>query len=312
MTEIRHQAFILVGPTAVGKSAVAHALARELHAGILSADSMLVYRGMDIGTAKPGAAERAEVPYWGLDLAEPTEAFSAGRYLEAVRTAPAEAAQQGRGLIVAGGTGLYVRCLLQGLRPAPPPDAAVRSRYEAILARDGVKGLQAELSRVDAARLQRLADPENPRRLIRALEQAGRPDPGPTWSRAELPLLIGLRRTASDLADRIVRRVEQMYADGLIEEARALRERHTPLSDTARQAIGYEEAWAVLDGRCTTAEAKAATCARTRQLAKRQMTWFRHQANMRWMDVHRDMHATELAAMVRSEWTNHGPTPLAL
>lgn len=307
-----HRAFFLVGPTAAGKSAVAHALARAGGMGILSADSMVVYRGLDLGTAKPTPAERGELPYWGVDCVNPDEEFSAGKYMQVARGALADAERQKRSVLVAGGTGLYVQCLLHGLRAEVAVDAVRRAHLDALLAERGVPGLQEELARMDPARLRALKDPLNPRRLLRALELAGQPTVQPAWNRASAPPLVGLRRTQADLEDRMRRRVDAMFTAGLIAEARALRERYSAFSATASQAIGYAEAWAVLDGRQTESQARDSTFQRTRRLAKRQMTWFRHQATMLWIDVTPDMTTSDIAAAVRAHWTDHGPTPLVL
>ena len=296
----------------MGKSAVAHELARAGRLGILSADSMLVYRGMDLGTAKPTVGERAELPYWGVDCVDPDEDFSAGKFVQVARAAFAEAEVRKHGVLVAGGTGLYVQCLLHGLRAEGAVDQDLRARLNALFAERGVAGLRDELARLDPARLRALADPDNPRRLMRALERVGQPDSHPAWDRAAAPHLVGLRRTQPDLEERMRRRVDEMFSAGLIAEARSLRDRFPDLSATAKQAIGYAEAWAVLDGRQTEMQARAATLLRTRRLAKRQLTWFRHQARMLWIDVTPDMTIPDIAAAVLALWTDHGPTPLVL
>lgn len=305
-------AFVLVGPTAVGKSAVAHHLAREEGYDILSADSMAIYRGLDIGTAKPAARERAEVAYAGLDLAEPGETFSVGAYLAHARAAAAASAQRGRALLVVGGTGLYIKCLTVGLQDAPAADPALRAGFEHLLAQEGVAGLQAELERLAPERLRALADPRNPRRLVRALELAALGQRMPEATAAAKPHLLGLRAEPAELERRVAERVAEMYERGLLDEVRALRERGVRLSATAEQAIGYAEAFAVLDGRLTVEQARLRTQLRTRQLAKRQMTWFRHQATMTWLDVTSGRTVSDLASAVRAHWRLHGPTPLAI
>jgi tRNA dimethylallyltransferase len=305
-------AFVLVGPTAVGKSAVAHHLAREDGYDILSADSMAIYRGLDIGTAKPGVHERAEVKYAGLDLAEPGETFSVGAYVTHARVAADASAQRGRPLLVVGGTGLYIKCLTVGLREAPAADPELRTRLEHLLAREGVAGLQAELNRLAPEHLRALADPRNPRRLIRALELAALGQRLPEAKEAVKPRLLGLRAEPAELERRVAARVAEMYERGLLDEVRALRERGVRLSATAEQAIGYAEAFGVLDGLLTEEQARLRTQLRTRQLAKRQMTWFRHQATMTWLDVSSGRTVPDLASSVRSHWRLHGPTPLAI
>lgn len=301
----------LVGPTAVGKTAVAHALAARLGRPVLSADAMLVYRGMDIGTAKPSRAEISRYRYAGVDLADPDRDFSVADFLRAVPPDPATR------WIVCGGTGLYLRCLAEGLRPAPAACAAVRARCEELLATGGIALLQAELGRIAPDRLAALADPKNPRRLIRAIEAAGpggappaAPDREGRSVSGPPAVLVGLRMEKMALERRIRARVARMYADGLLEEAAGLRRTFVRLSRTALQAIGYAEAFAVLDGRMTRPEAMERTAIRTRQLAKRQMTWFRHQHAVAWIDVTEDSSLEQTAAAVVQCWEQHGPIPL--
>lgn len=306
-------AFLLVGPTAVGKTAVAHQLARQDGYDILSADSMAIYRGMDVGTAKPTAAERAQVAYAGIDLADPGETFNVGSYLAHARVAVSAAAARGRPLLVVGGTGLYIKCLTAGLTAAPGAQPEVRARYQGLFEREGVAGLQDALRKRAPERLAALADPRNPRRLLRALELAeighvAAVDSAP----AARPHLLGLQMDMAHLQERIAARVTAMYAGGLLEEARWLRERTPVLSATAAHAIGYAEAFQVLDGQLDEKSARLLTAQRTRQLAKRQLTWFRHQATMTWIDVNPHMSIADMAAAVRAHWNLHGPTSLAI
>ena len=306
-------AWFLVGPTAVGKSAVAQWLAEKRKATLVSADSMLVYRGMDIGTAKPSPAERGEVPYWGLDCVEPDQSFSVGDYLRSL-AGLAQAESSGRPLIVVGGTGLYIDCLLRGLTSRPPPDLLERARLESLHRQGGVPALQAEVERLAPGRLAELADPRNPRRLIRAIELAHQGVLSKTMLQRgpPKPRLTGLRMDPAQLAGRIARRVQTMYHQGLLEEARALRGRYPALSETARQAIGYAEAWQVLDGTLAPSAAQEITARRTRQLAKRQLTWFRHQADMAWIEAEPGATVARIAASVEAQWELDGPTTLHL
>ncbi|MBM4162888.1 MAG: tRNA (adenosine(37)-N6)-dimethylallyltransferase MiaA [Lentisphaerae bacterium] len=300
----RLAAFILVGATATGKSAVAQILAERRGAAVVSADSMLVYRGLDIGTAKPSAAERGAVPYFGLDLADPSESNSAGAWLRAVT--PAFRAPAAAVPIVVGGTGLYIRALLDGL-DAPAAGGDARARWQGVLAAEGVPALQRALRARDPRALEALADPLNPRRLIRALERL---DAGggaaPRSAPPAGPLIVGLRMPRPVLHRRIRERAERMFAGGLAEEVRALRARFPVWSETARAAIGYAEAGAWLDGRMTRAEAIERTVIRTRQLAKRQETWFRHQAQVVWVDATGLESAAALADRVNEQWEEHG------
>ncbi len=314
MSGRRHspRAFFLVGPTAVGKSAVAQWIAERNGFDILSADSMQVYRGLDIGTAKPSAGERARVRYEGLDLVDFSQRFSVGDYRAAALAAVGAAAAAGRPLIVTGGTGLYLKSLTHGLAEKPGRNEAIRAEAERLLAERGVGALQEWLGRLDPARLEALADPRNPRRLARAIElaAAGAPAPAPTWDRSG-PRIPGLRMPLDALYARIEKRVQRMYADGLVGEVRNLAARGLASAPTAAQAIGYAEALKVLAGSWTREQAVAATVVRTRHLAKRQLTWFRRQANVDWLDIEPDRPAPEAAGRVLEYWEAHGPTPIA-
>jgi len=295
-------AHFLVGTTASGKSAVAQYLAERDGRLIVSADSMNLYRGMDIGTAKPAAADQSSVDYIGIDLAEPTEKFSVANYLDAVRPA----FESGREIIVAGGTGLYVKCLTEGFDDVPPENSALRAELEVL----DFPALQ-QRAQTDAAELySKLTedDRQNPRRLIRILEKEV-----PTekkWNSNPKPTLVGLRVERAVLHQRIEQRVEQMYAAGLLDEARELIK--LDLSQTALQAIGYAEAFAVLNHEMTLEEAKGKTIIRTRQLAKRQMTWFRNQLHVEWVDVADFQGVEPLAEAVSHAWKKHGATPVVL
>ncbi|MBN2702787.1 MAG: tRNA (adenosine(37)-N6)-dimethylallyltransferase MiaA [Pontiellaceae bacterium] len=310
------QAFFLGGPTASGKSSVAHYIAEHTGRIIVSADSMNLYRGMDIGTAKPSAAERTQVNYFGVDLIDPTEKFSVAAYLEAVRPAFAS----GREVIVVGGTGLYIKCLTEGFDDVPPECTPLRTELESL-----EFSVLEQRARNEAAELYKALtedDRQNPRRLIRILERSaartaavsaasGRLEACDTvgsWNSRPKPVIIGLRVEREVLVRRIEARVEKMYAEGLLDEARALMPFN--LSATALQAIGYAEAFAVLRGEVTEAEAKEKTIIRTRQLAKRQMTWFRNQLNVEWIDTSDYESMEQLAEAVLNAWGNHGSTPI--
>ncbi len=402
------RAGVLVGPTAVGKSDVAQWIAECLGVPILSADSMLVYRGMDIGTAKPTPAERGNVPYFGIDCVDPGEPFSTGAWLSCVFRQLAEHAggnrEQGTGngerkispisyplspisylascgadapqLVVAGGTGLYIRALLFGL-DAPPSNAASRARWTALFESGGLSALRAAVDANPAARvLLSDGDLANPRRLIRSLERAeagdapsgpggaGAPPPsvvpsgdcrtkfgqlgggtseareppnlaapavqsrrvsgatsrgnaapnfapvGSPTSRGGAPAggaaVAGLTMPRAMLAARIERRIDKMFKNGLVEEAVAVREASGGLSSTACGAIGYAEALAVADGKMTRAEAAERIAARTRQLAKRQFTWFRHQLKVEWVEVGETDTPATLAPKVLEVWKRNG------
>ncbi|MEI6892657.1 MAG: tRNA (adenosine(37)-N6)-dimethylallyltransferase MiaA [Pontiella sp.] len=295
-------AHFLVGTTASGKSGVAQYLAeREGHL-IVSADSMNLYRGMDIGTAKPTPQDRETADYAGFDLADPTEKFNVAAYLNAVRPS----FESGREIIVAGGTGLYVKCLTEGFDDVAPENKALRAELEAL----SFQALEQRAQTNAAERYFKLTedDQQNPRRLIRILEK----EPGveSSWNSNPKPKILGLHVERATLLTRIEMRVEQMYADGLLAEAEALIQ--LDLSPTALQAIGYAEAFAVLRNKMTLEQAKEKTNIRTRQLAKRQMTWFRNQLNVEWIDTAEFSTVEKLAEAVSKAWKKIGPTPIIL
>ncbi len=293
-------AFFLVGPTASGKSAVAQYMAERQGQLVVSADSMNLYRGMDIGTAKPSAEERGKVKYAGVDLIDPTGKFSVATYLESVRPA----FESGREIIVVGGTGLYVKCLTEGFDDLPPENEALRAELEALdfnvleqRAKKDAPELYGQLTEDDR---------QNPRRLVRILER--RTPSARKWNARPKPTIVGLHVEREELLRRIEQRVEKMYAAGLLDEARNLI--HLDLSLTALQAIGYAEAFAVLRNEMNVEQAKEKTIIRTRQLAKRQMTWFRNQLNVEWIDTAEYPTREKLADAVKCKWQKLGVTPV--
>lgn len=281
--DVFSNALILTGPTASGKTALALELAPRLHAEIVAMDSMTLYRHMDVGTAKPTPAERERVPHHLLDVLEPWESASVAWWLERAATCCRDIESRGRRALFVGGTPLYLKALLRGLFDGPPAHAELRRQLEAEAAA-GPAALHARLARVDAASAARL-HPNDVRRVVRALEVyelSGRPlsawqtewqSPAAVESAAPRCLCLDVDR--AELNTRIDQRACQMIADGLLDEARALRAAGQPLSREAAQAVGYREAFAYLDGRATLAEALARLQTRSRQLAKRQRTWFR-------------------------------------
>lgn len=272
--------WFLSGPTASGKSALAIPLARALGAEIVSVDSMAVYRGLDVGTAKPSADQRAAVAHHVIDVAGADEPYSVARWLLDAARAVAECRGRGRPILFVGGTPLYLRALRDGLALLPPADAAVRQRLATEAASEGTGGLHVRLARIDPASAARI-HPHDEKRIIRALEVAettGRPlsaalAPAPHPLFESRLLVVDLPRGA--LYDRIDRRVERMFAAGLVEETRAALALPGGIGPTARQAAGYAEAIDLLAGRIDSAEAISRTQRRTRQLAKRQLTWLR-------------------------------------
>lgn len=284
----------LVGPTAVGKSAVALALAQRIGGEIISADSMQVYRGLEIGTSKPTAAERAAIPHHLVDVVGLGESFDAARFVELARLAVADIQSRGHSPIICGGTGLYVRAWLEGLGESPPPSPALRAELEAMPLPD----LCRELEERDPVTFQRI-DRANRRRLVRALEVIRLTDrpysaqraawSGPPSSLgAARPGLVGLGRDPADLRRRIETRVEAMFAAGLVRETERLLERGLGRNRTAMQALGYRQVVEYLEGQRGLPETIARVKTKTWQFARRQMTWFRRQLPLTWLRVGAD------------------------
>jgi len=285
------QPLFLVGPTAVGKSVVALELARTLNGEVVSADSMQVYRGMDIGTAKPTAEERALVPHHLINVCEVSEVFDAKQFIERASHAIADIHARGRKALVVGGTGLYVRALRQGLFDGPPRNEELRSRLEKMSAVQ----LFEELERLDPATAKRI-DCHNPRRLVRALEvfhETGKSisELQKEWGRDVgdvVPTGFMLNRDRKDLHARIERRIDQQIAAGWVEEVRRLLKNGLEKNPTAMQAAGYRELAAHVRGELSLVEAVALIKTRTRQLAKRQLTWFRREPQLNWLELGRE------------------------
>ena len=305
-------AFFLVGPTATGKTDVCQLIAEKRGYEIVSADAMMVYRRMDIGTAKPDAESRSRVAYHCLDLAEPGDFFSAGMFREHALSALRAARAAGRRTIVAGGTGLYVKALTHGLDPAPAADTDLRAQADRILEAGGLEALRDWARKRAPAQFDSLADARNPRRLVRAVEMAGKSGqssaPAGWKPLGKGPKIAGLAMAPPELERRIRRRVEEMYARGLLSEVEGLLARGFEQAPTASKAIGYAEAIALIRGRLTREEAIEQTVLRTRRLAKRQMTWFRNQADVEWLRVEEGMSAGQAARMVEDCWGKIGPT----
>lgn len=279
---------VVAGPTASGKTALAMRLAESFGGEIISCDSVAIYRGLDIGSAKPNAAERARVPHHGLDLLAPDEAANAGDYARAARAALASIVDRGRVPIVAGGTGLYLRALLHGLAPAPPRDEALRERLRAFALRRGPGSLHRLLLRCDTAAAG-LIHPNDTPKLIRSLEVtllARRPQTE-QWEAGREPLegyrvlQLGLDPPRVELYLRINARAAAMFTRGLLEETAAIRAMY---GDGARGlgSLGYAQALAVLREVLGLPEAIAEVQQGHRNYAKRQLTWFRREQAMRW------------------------------
>jgi tRNA dimethylallyltransferase len=280
-------AMVLAGPTASGKSALALALADAVPLEIVSVDSAQVYRGMDIGTAKPSAAERASVPHHLIDIVEPSERYSAARFAaDAVRLI-GEINARGRAALLVAGTMLYIKALFDGLDALPEGDADVRAAIDAQAATRGWPALHAELAQIDPVTAQRL-EPNDAQRIQRALEVwqlTGRPMSQAHGQRVQaglpLPLLALEPNSRAWLHERIAARFHTMLRDGLIDEVRALRARgDLQASMPSMRCVGYRQAWQALDAGDLSGVAERGIAA-TRQLAKRQLTWLRRMPGVR-------------------------------
>jgi tRNA dimethylallyltransferase len=275
---------VLTGPTGCGKTRLGVALAERLGAEIVSMDSMALYRGMDIGTAKPGPDERRRVPHHLIDVLDPWESASVAWWLEQAAACCRDIRARGYQVLFVGGTPLYLKALLRGLFRGPPADPDLRRRLEAETELHGRQTLYDRLARLDPVTATRL-HPNDLRRVIRALEvQELTGKPMSAWQtqwtgdRPTSPRhpVLWLDRPRAELYARIDARVLQMIEAGLVEEARTLRRLPRPISKEAGQALGYKEMFEYLDGRTTREETVVRIQTRSRNFAKRQLTWFRH------------------------------------
>lgn len=296
-------AIFLMGPTAAGKTDLALELARVLPCDLISVDSALVYRGMDIGTAKPEKSVLAEFPHALIDIRDPAESYSAAEFRTDALAAMAESTARGRIPLLVGGTMLYYRALLDGLADMPSADPAVRAELEARAAAEGLQGLHRELAEIDPESAARI-HPNDPQRLVRALEvyrvsgqsmsehrrrQAATNPDSDTPGGRQLPYTVAQFAIAPAerqvLHGRIAQRFHAMLEQGFIGEVEALRERsdlHSGLPSI--RAVGYRQVWDYLDGRLSRSEMVERGIIATRQLAKRQFTWLRGWENVYWLD----------------------------
>jgi tRNA dimethylallyltransferase len=283
---------VVLGPTASGKSDVAMTAAQEVgrYVHIVAADAMQVYSRMDIGTAKPTAADRVAVVHHGLDLAEPSERYTVARYMDDIATARALMQAQDATELIVGGTGLYVTAIVDGLSmPGEWPD--IRAELEA---NDDTEALFAQLSALDPEAVTKM-EPNNRRRIVRALEVClGSGEKFSSFGDGigafpdTATKLIGIRWNRDALRERIGVRVHKMVSAGLVDEVRSLLAEPNELSATARQALGYKEVIEFLDGRWTLDEAIDATILRTQQFAVRQERWYRRDPRIQWVEVQND------------------------
>jgi tRNA dimethylallyltransferase len=291
MKEKKQRVLTIVGPTAVGKTALSLELARRFNGEIISGDSMQFYRGMDIGTAKATIAERAEVPHHMIDICDPDEDVTVADFQRVCKTLIAEINERGRLPMLVGGTGLYVQSVLYDYRFSQAGEDEVYRASLTIFAEEhGNEALHAKLREVDPVTAERL-HPNDVKRVIRALEvhhMTGTPMSEYQARSEESPydlLLIGLTMERSQLYDRINRRVDQMITEGLIEEVKGLLDQGYTASLRSMQALGYKEIIAYLEGAMTREDAIELLKKRTRNFAKRQLTWFRAMKDIVWFDV---------------------------
>lgn len=304
----------ICGPTASGKTALSVALAQRLHTEIISADSMQIYRGMDIGTAKPTEAERCGVPHHLLDICDPGEPFSVARYVELADAAAQDILRRGMIPVVAGGTGLYMDALIEcSTFTGDETDLSIREKYQRMAAEQGNIAVHECLRRVDPEGAARL-HPNNLKRVIRALEvyeQTGmtldafnrlHKRPAPKYQAIKIGVCPAERQV---LYERIDKRVDQMLADGLLDETRRLLERGA-LAGTAAQAIGYKELLGFLQGEQPLEECVALLKQRSRNYAKRQLTWLKRDDNIHWIYYNRGEELPLVLQEATKYLQNHG------
>ena len=302
---------VVIGPTAVGKTELAIAVAKALHCEILNADSRQVYRGMPIGTAQPTAEERAAVPHHFVDFLEPDALYSSGQFESDALAWLEQWFAHRKCAVLSGGSGLYVKAVLDGLDPVPA-DFAIRTELNARLEAEGLEVLVEELTRLDPSHAATM-DLQNPQRVVRALEvclASGKPfssfHSSTTVQRPFDTLIIGLKRERSELIDRINRRVDLMMEMGLQAEVEALRPHW---SANALQTVGYREWNAFFSGEWSKDQVADEIKLRTRQFAKRQMTWFQKMEGVQWFHPEQ---LENIADALRVECAKRGWGPVQL
>lgn len=282
----------LVGPTGSGKTQLSLPLAKRLHSEIISADSMVVYRGMDIGTAKPLPKDQKKVPHHLIDVVSPGRSFSVHDYRVLAMKAMQDILKRGRTPFIVGGSGLYVDSLWKGLSPLPGEDPKLRKKLNARAQRKGAADLYEELKKIDPKRAGRI-HPHNLRRIVRALEIAHTSGKTPSaWHGQKVSLqdlgysvrIFGIARERAELYERINQRVRTMFREGFLKEVKRLQRKR--FSKTAAQALGYREAISYLkqEKKKSLQEVVSEIQQRTRKFAKRQLTWFRRHPEIEWMD----------------------------
>ena len=303
---IRPLPIVLLGPTAAGKSEIALHLAPLVGGEIVGADSRQIYRGLEIGTAAPSDEDRARVPHHLASFLAPDEIYSAGRYAREARALLESLAARGVRPIVVGGSGLYIRALVAGLFTGPERDDTLRAEFQERLERDGLESLREELRRVDPVSWERIL-PGDPVRVIRALEVyrlTGQPI-SLLWSqeaRAALPVRrYGIRWERAALSIRIADRIQDQLLRGFLEETRALVEQGLRPESPGLHTLGYRELVAHVTGKTSLEEAVSTIALRTRQLAKRQETWFRREPDTRWFSLRDPAEFPEIAREIARE-----------
>ena len=280
----------IAGPTAVGKSEIALDLAGRIGGEIISVDSMQVYRGLDIGTAKPSSEEQQRVRHHLIDIADLNESFDAARFITLAKAAVAEIQSRQKIPIFCGGTGFYFKAYLDGLGEAPPADPLLRSQLQAT----PLDQLLQELQQRDSVSYEKI-DRQNPRRVVRAVEVirlTGKPfsEQRAAWKLSTHPNLFGITRPPAELLERIRTRVDEMFHRGLVAETEALLKLGLEQNQTAMQAIGYKQVVEHLRGQRSLPETIELEKIRTRQFAKRQLTWFRRQMHLDWLSAPTDLY----------------------
>ena len=301
--DTRPLAIALMGPTASGKTAAAIELAKRHGGEIVSVDSALVYRGLDIGAAKPDEAERAGIAHHLLDLRDPWQSYSAAEFAADAAAAVRDIVGRGKLPVLAGGTGLYFRALLQGLSPMPEADPVMRAQISAEADINGWPALHAQLAQIDPAAAKRIhaTDPQRIQRALEVFRLTGKPishwqaQPGVARLPARVLKLVLAPADRAVLHQRIEKRFDLMLEHGFLDEVRRLRalpqlaQVENPLDLPAIRAVGYRQAWQFLDGQGSAAEFRDKGVFATRQLAKRQLTWLRGELDARWFDPATDM-----------------------
>ena len=310
MTPLR----ILTGQTASGKSSVAVCLAKNMDAELISVDSMKVYRGLDIGTAKPSRAVRNTVPFHMVDVVEPREVYSLARYLEDARATAEAIARRGRKPVFVGGTSLYLRGLLYGIFDGPPADRTLREELKRRAEEEGPQKLHEELQRVDPVTARRL-HPNDLVRIVRALEVAATTGKPISACQKQYPApkpavdyrMVALRRSDEDLRERIARRAERMFERGVVDEVRAVLQRGG-ISPSASRAIGYREVLAYLRGGLSCDAMVESVKRSTWRLARKQRTWLKSFPDVHWLDVPPDESPETTVGRVRELLFGSGMT----